>query len=108
MIGAADRRDAGDPPAGADDDLAVDELARSRFGEPTSSLPSGVTVAALMANPDSRIARAASGDDLVARRAAVLQREVEALELDADDLRRQQAEALLQQLLARSRRPRAA
>src|SRR3954465_3117108 len=33
---------------------------RIRFGEPTSSLPSGVIVAALSPNPASRIARAAS------------------------------------------------
>src|SRR5918994_506093 len=33
---------------------------RMRLGEPTSSLPSGVTVAALIARPASRIARAAS------------------------------------------------
>ena len=33
---------------------------RIRFGEPTSSRPSGVTVAALMPKPASRIAAAAS------------------------------------------------
>jgi hypothetical protein len=33
---------------------------RIRFGEPTSSAPSGVTVAALIPKPASRIAAAAS------------------------------------------------
>ena len=54
---------------------------RIRFGLPTSSLPSGVTVAALMPKPASAIARAASVTTSfsVSRR---FEREVEALERD--------------------------
>ena len=55
---------------------------RIRFGEPTSSRVSGVTVAAFSPSPCSRIAAAASWTTpfFVARR--VLEREVEARQVD--------------------------
>ena len=75
---------------------------RIRLGEPTSSLPSGVTVAALMPKPAARIASAASCDDRVGRLAAVVEREVEArqVELEADDVGIEHPQRLLEQLLA--------
>ena len=54
------------------------------MGEPTSSAPSGVIVAALMPKPASRIAARGVDDDLVFGRAALLEREVEVLEIDVD------------------------
>ena len=74
-----------------------------RFGEPTSPRPSGVTVAAFRPSPCSRIAAAASWTTRVVGRAARLEREIEAreLELDPDHVGREHAEALLEQLLSR-------
>ena len=72
-----------------------------RFGLPTSSFPSGVTVAALRPRPCSRIARAASWTTSFRGRPPLLEREVEAgkLELEADDIRGEDAQRLLEQLL---------
>ena len=72
-----------------------------RFGEPTSPRPSGVTVAAFSPSPCSRIGRGGLVHDAVVGLAAPLEREVEAreLELDADHVGREHAEALLQELL---------
>ena len=55
---------------------------RMRLGEPTSSVPSGVIVAALSPKPAARIAPRRLVHDRVVGRAAVLQREVVALELE--------------------------
>ena len=73
-----------------------------RLGEPTSSRPSGVTVAAFSPYPASRIARAASCDDLVRGRAARLERQVVAheVEIQPEDLRIEHAKRLLEELLA--------
>ena len=75
---------------------------RIRFGLPTSSAPSGVIVAALIPKPASRIARAAASTTSLPRAAAVLEREVEVLELelDAEDVRVEHPQRLLEQLLA--------
>ena len=74
----------------------------SRFGLPTSSAPSGVIVAALIPKP--RLApspRRASVQTSFSVAAPVLQREVEALELDleADHVRVEHPQRLLEQLL---------
>ena len=73
-----------------------------RLGLPTSSAPSGVTVAALRPKRASRMAWAAAVDDLVAGLAAVLEREVVVLELEVDlgDRRVEHPQGLLEQLLA--------
>ena len=75
---------------------------RIRFGEPTSFRVSGVIVAAFRPSPCSRTAAAASETTRVLGRAPVLEREVEAdeLELDADHIGRQRAQCLLEQLLS--------
>ena len=75
---------------------------RIRLGEPTSSLPSGVTVAALIDSFASRMASAAWSTTAFSVLAAVVQRQVEPLQLDvdADHVAVQQPQRLLQQLLA--------
>ena len=75
---------------------------RMRLGEPTSSSPSGVIVAALIPKPQARIACAASLTTAFAVVAAVGEREVVALELDRepDDVGIEHAQRLLEQLLA--------
>ena len=75
---------------------------RIRLGEPTSSAPSGVTVAALRPRPASRMACAASETTPLRGRPAVLQREVVALELEveAEQIGVQDPDRLLEQLLA--------
>ena len=50
---------------------------RIRFGDPTSSLPSGVIVAAFSPYPDSRIGDRRLVHDRVLGRAPMLEREVE-------------------------------
>ena len=72
-----------------------------RFGLPTSSLPSGVTVAAFRPSPCSRIGCRGLVHDLVVRAPAGLEREVEAreLELEADHVGREDADGLFEQLL---------
>ena len=82
---------------------------RMRLGEPTSSLPSGVTVAAFRPKPASFIAARGLLDDRVGRRAAVLEREVVALELELhpDDVGLEHAQRPARAAPARSRRPRA-
>ena len=74
---------------------------RMRFGEPTSSRPSGVTVAALSPSPCSRIACAASWTTSlsVARRDCKREIETGELELEPGHLRREHAQRLLEQFL---------
>ena len=71
------------------------------MGEPTSSAPSGVIVAAFSPSPASRIAAAASIDDPVRRRPAVLERQVEVLELELEpeQVAVEHPQRLLEQLL---------
>ena len=75
---------------------------RMRFGEPTSSLPSGVIVAALSPRPASRIALAASVTTSleVARRCSSERSKRCELELDPEERRVEQPQRLLEQLLS--------
>ena len=76
---------------------------RMRFGEPTSSLPSGVIVAAFRPKPAERIARAASSTTSLRSLSPPLEREIEALELqllDAQHRRIEHPDGLVEQLLA--------
>ena len=72
------------------------------FGVPTSSLPSGVIVAALIPSPAALIAAADSCTTPLLRGAAILEREVEVLELnlEPEQVGVQDAQRLLEQLLA--------
>ena len=76
---------------------------RIRFGEPTSSRVSGVTVARL--EPEAVLADRSGSlvHDAVLRRTPALEREVEArqLELEPDHVGREHPQRLLEQLLAR-------
>ena len=74
----------------------------SRFGLPTSSAPSGVIVAALIPRPGLDHRRRGLLADAVLGRAAILEREVEALQLDVepDHVRVEHPQRLLEQLLA--------
>jgi len=65
QVHAGHRVDPRDAPARADDDLPSTPSRTMRLGDPTSSLPSGVTVAALIPRPDARIAAAASSTILL-------------------------------------------
>ena len=99
---AGDRRDAGDAAAGADDHLAVDLLAQDAVGRADVVLALGRDRRGLDArSPDSRIARAASWTTSLSVAPALLEREVEAVELDveADDVGVEHAQRLLEQLL---------
>ena len=75
---------------------------RIRFGLPTSSAPSGVIVAALIPNPVSSIASAASAQTRfsVARRFASERSKRIDLELDPEQRRVEHPQRLLEQLLA--------
>ena len=75
---------------------------RIRFGEPTSSAPSGVIVAALRPRPGVAHRGGGLDHDLVGGRSPVLQREVEALELELEPEQAgiEDAQRLLEQLLA--------
>ena len=72
-----------------------------RLGEPTSSLPSGVTVAAFTPKPAARIASAASDTQPFDVSRRLLERQVVALELqlEPDHVGVEHAERLLEQLL---------
>ena len=72
------------------------------MGEPTSSLPSGVTVAAFSPKPASRIARAASWTISlpVSRRFSSDEVVVVELEVEAQQLGVEHPHGLLEQLLA--------
>ncbi len=74
---------------------------RMRLGEPTSSLPSGVIVAALSPKPALAHRRGRLVDDLVVGLAPVVEGEIVAveLELEAEDLGVEHPEGLLEQLL---------
>ena len=76
---------------------------RIRLGDPTSSRPSGVTVAAFSPSPCAAIARAASCTTPLAVARLLRERQVEARqrELDAEDVRLQHADGCLEQLLPR-------
>ena len=113
-VGAADRhphdRDRGVDAAERDDPgirrpvrtITVPPISsrRIRFGEPTSSAPSGVIVAAFSPSPPPE-SRGCVIDDRVPRRPPRLQREVEAreLQLEADHVRLEHSQRLLEQLL---------
>ena len=75
---------------------------RMRLGLPTSSLPSGVIVAALMPKPASRIAPRGGHDDVVRGAPPVVEREVVVLELDVDlsNVWVENPDGLFEQLLA--------
>ena len=72
-----------------------------RFGEPTSSRVSGVTVAAFRPSPCVADRRRSLVHDAVRRRAAAFEREVEArqFELEADHVGGEDAERLFEQFL---------
>ena len=74
----------------------------SAFGLPTSSAPSGVMVAAFSPKPCAHDGLGGVEHDLVAGAAAVLEREVVALDLERQPghVRVEHPEGLLQQLLA--------
>jgi hypothetical protein len=101
-VHARDRRHAGDPATGADDHLPADLLAQDAVGGADVVLALGRDRGRLDA--EAGLAHGARGvvDDLVAGRAPLLEREVEALQLDvdADDARVEHPERLLEQLLA--------
>ena len=75
---------------------------RIRFGEPMSPWPSGVTVAAFSPSPWSGDGGGRLVDDLVPRLAAAPEREVVAREgeLEPEDVRLEDAERRLEQLLS--------
>ena len=75
---------------------------RIRFGEPTSSLPSGVIGGRLDAEAGLAHGLGGLGDDRVVGLAAVVEREVEVdeLGLQRDDVGVEHAQRLLEQLLS--------
>ena len=99
-VNAAERHNAGNASPGADDHLAADLLAEDPVRRADVLRPSGVTVAAFRPSPCSRIAWAASCTTR-SRSPPVLEREVEPweIELDADHVRREDAQGLFEQLL---------
>ena len=101
MVDAGDRRDARDPAAGADDDLAVDALAQDPVGRADVVLALGRDRRRLDAEARRAHRRGGLVDDLVAGLAALLEREVVAVELERepDDVGVEHAEGLLEQLL---------
>ena len=96
-------RDAGDPAAGADDDLAVDLLAEDPVGRADVVGGLGGDVAALTPRPEARIARAASWTTAlpVARRCSSERSKRSRASGDADDVLVEDADRLLEELLAR-------
>ena len=101
-VHVTDGHDSGDTAPGPHDHLAADLLPQDpvrradvvpAFGRDRGALQAKP----VLANRDSRLV-----DDAVLRRPAVFQREVEArkLQLDADHLRREHAQAFFQELLA--------
>ena len=98
---AADRHDARDPAARADDHLAADLLAEDPVRRADVVAALGRDRRRLEAEPVLADRRGRLVHDLVLRRAAAVEREVEAeeLEREADHVRRENAERLLEQLL---------
>ena len=99
---AGDRRHAGEPASGADDDLSVDLLAQDSVRRADIVLALGGDRGRL--EPEAGLAHRPGGlgDDLVGRGAPALEREVEALELylHAEERRIEQPERLLEELLS--------
>ena len=83
MRDADDRCDAWDAAAGPDDHLAVDPLAKIRFGEPTLAT-SGADRRCLQTEPGLAHRRGGVVDYPVVRRPPVLQRQVEPYELEVE------------------------
>ena len=101
-VHASERDDSGDAASGADDDLAADLLAQDavRRADVAGLLRRdrrGLQPVAVLLDRDCGLVH-----DAVLRRARDLEREVEAreLELDSDHVRREDAQSLLEQLLA--------
>ena len=100
-VHAGERHDARDPAARADDHLAVDLLAQDPVGRADVVPTLGSDRRALQAEAVLADRRGRLRDHGVLRRAAVLEREVEALqlELDADHVGRERAQRFVEQLL---------
>jgi hypothetical protein len=103
VMDACDRRHARDPPARADDDLAVDLLAKDPVRAAYVVRPLGGDRRGLDSQPGLAHRLCRLGDDRVAAFTPPLEREVEApdLHVKAEQRRIQQAQRLLQKLLAR-------
>ena len=103
VVHAAERHDAGDPAAGADDHLAADLLAQDPVRRADAVARLGRHGRRLQ--PEAVLAdrRGSLVHDPVLRRTPALEREVEAreLELETDHVGREHPERLLEQLLAR-------
>ena len=101
-VDAAERRDAGDPPSGADDHPAADLLAKDAVRRADVAAPLRRDRGGFQPEPVLADGRGGLVHDAVVGLAAPLEREVEPreLELDADHVGREHAEALLQELLA--------
>ena len=98
---AAERHHSGNPAPGSDDDLATDLLAQdavrgAHVARPLGSDRRRLQAEAVLANRSGSVVHHG-----VRRRAATLERKIEAdeLELDSDDLRRERAQCLLEELL---------
>ena len=101
LVYAADRHDAGDAPSGAHDDVTADLLAQDPVRAADVVLALGRDGGRLQ--PETRLPDSGRGlvDDLILCRTPRVEGQVEAgqLELEADDVGREYAQRLLQQLL---------
>src|SRR5207247_834567 len=100
-VDAAERRDARNPAAGADDDLAPDLFPEDAIRGADVAPPLGSDRRRLERQPLLADRRRRLVHDAVVGLAAPFEREVEAreVELDADHIELENAQALLQQLL---------
>ena len=99
----AERRNAGNPASGADDDVAADLLPEDAVGRADVVAALGGDRGRLQAEPVLPDRGRRLVDDPVVGLTAAFEREIEAREreLDADHVRLEHAKALLQQLLSR-------
>jgi hypothetical protein len=101
-VDASEGRDTGNAAPGSDDDAPADLLAKDSVRRADVALLLRGDRRRLQAEAVLADGRRGVVHDLVLRLSALLQREVEAreLELDADDVRRQHAKRLLEELLS--------